>query len=205
MERFGYGTTPVPDRAGTHGGDVHRLRHGQRREQVGDQRAQPGRCPVAERSALALAQPGRRRDVEGVRPRMREPARAPVVHDRGEALVAAGEVRRAQVDRAPVEAARREPPAGHASAVEDLHVDAGGLQRPRARSTRDAGTHDRDRHGAESAAAGPPPPVLGCRRPAAPEEPAISSRRRPPARPTGAPSPAATPKPTSATLPTHPA
>ena len=78
---------------------------------------------------------------------MRQPARHTVVDDRAEAGVARREVAGAEVDTAAVQGARGGPPAGHPAALQDLHRDAGVVQRAGAGDAGDACSHDGDAHG----------------------------------------------------------
>ncbi|GAB3076268.1 hypothetical protein GCM10027215_14770 [Nocardioides zeae] len=94
--------------------------------------------------------PGLRREgavgdgVEGVRPRPREPCRAPPLDHLGEGgvVVGDGEVRRAQVDRPLRDAPGRHPPADAVAAVDEAHRHAGIGERAAAGDARDAGTDD---------------------------------------------------------------
>jgi hypothetical protein len=148
--------------------------------------------------------------VEGVGPRVGQSARAPVLGHGQEALVPAREVRGSEVDRRP-------STVGEDIRPPDRDRGPGRRRRPRHRpATRAhaapampapttatvAGRSCAVAHASPLSAS----PVRVCRsrwhparlrsarsRPAHPLEPAISTRRRPPARPTGAPSPAADP------------
>ena len=124
----------------------------------GDQAAQPGRCRPADRAGGPGAFPAPAEHGHLRRPRPGQAGRPPPRDDLGELGVADGEVRRAQVDGAPVDPLARHPAADGARPVDDTHRDP---RRRQFHGTRDPGYPPTDHdHSHRRCTLGPrtPPP-----------------------------------------------